>query len=614
MSNAQEDFSNVGFAKTFVLPALLIFLVPVISYFFFRHVLNTYNDQARTEFLNQIEADKELTEEDRQAWVKLVTEVPFSDIIQHEEFAGMVDRDVHFQYSTFRWMILLSSLSIASGIAVFLLAGICVLLSSRSQYAQYLSLSIGWHFLRIYGALQTIVQGILIIALSFWVTAFWFEVYIIKLIAMAGILTLMAIIVVIVAIFKKPNMDFNVEGEPITKDNDMPLWQELRVICDKVGVEVPDQVIAGVDDNFFVTEQPVTVKDQIYSGKTLFVSLSLLKQLRGTEADAVLAHEMAHFSGQDTMYSKKIQPLLIRYDHYLQGLFTGGITLPIFYFMLCFRAFYELSLGKVSRQREFRADKIAVQTTTPRDLAGALLRIVAYSHYRNTVEQELFKQEQALEFADVSGRIEEGFPNYAVKFIQDPEIGDLATTHPFDSHPALAQRFEAIRVDLNSAETHSLLNTQGDGRWFQHINNAEQLEREQWDVFEEQFRKFHEETLPYRFLPETEQQREVVEQAFPLISFEGKKGNLTLDFEKVEYSEWSDAVLFSEVTQMELNDSNILTVHYQREGKHKLTLKMKLFAKSQQEVLDAINRYYTRYLAAVDYQEQKQSEENTATD
>ena len=80
---------------------------------------------------------------------------------------------MRLNFATFRWMIRLSVLSILASIAVFALAGLCVLLSLRSQRSQYLSLSIGWQVLRIYAALQTAVQGIMLVALSFWMTALW---------------------------------------------------------------------------------------------------------------------------------------------------------------------------------------------------------------------------------------------------------------------------------------------------------------------------------------------------------------------------------------------------------------------------------------------------------
>src|SRR5690606_26876528 len=105
----------------------------------------------------------------------------------------------------------------------------------------------------------------------------------------------------------------------------------------------------------------------------------------GREADAVLLHELAHFSGEDTLYSQRISPLLMRFQNYLEGLYAGVVARPVFYFAVLFRALYEISLGKLSREREFRADRLAAERTSPQDMAHALLRITAYSQYRASV-------------------------------------------------------------------------------------------------------------------------------------------------------------------------------------------------------------------------------------
>ncbi len=76
----------------------------------------------------------------------------------------------------------------------------------------------------------------------------------------------------------------------------------------------------------------------------------------------------------------------------------------------------------------------------------------------------------------------------------------------------------------------------------------------------------------------------------------------------VKCAEWPVPILYREITNCELSDDGVLWIHYEFAGKHKQTIKMSRFAKNQQEVLDAINRYYTRYLAAVEYQEQKKLE------
>ena len=463
MSDQPQDFSKKGFAKTFVLPALLIFLVPLISLLFFLHAQDRVDADVRESVLRQINADQTFSPAERAKAVAFFTEHPFSELATDERFADMLDGTARFNYATFRWAIRLSVFSLASGVAVFILAGVCVLLSRRSQQAQYLSLSVGWQVLRIYGALQTIIQGALLVALSYWVTALWFHVYVPKIILIVAGLAVLAAGAVIMAIFKRPQSDHVVAGKVIDQKAAPALWSELAAICARVGTAPPDQVIVGIDDNFFVTEMPVKVDGTILRGRTLYVSLSLLKQMYGAEADAVLAHEMAHFSGNDTFYSKKVSPLLTRYQAYLQALYENPTARPIFYFMHCFRALFELSLGEQSRQREFRADQIAAQTTSPRDFAGALLRISAYTAFRRNVQQELFKQERSLEGASISGLIEQGFHSYAVSFAAKPDIGNLETSHPFDSHPPLARRLDAVGVPLNS-QLQALVSTPGDGR------------------------------------------------------------------------------------------------------------------------------------------------------
>ncbi|SIO60542.1 hypothetical protein SAMN05444166_6434 [Singulisphaera sp. GP187] len=256
MSETRQDFSKVGFVKTIVLPGALIFLIPVISLCFFLHAERRFDAEAREAVLPQIHADARLSAEQRERAIALFTEHPFSELVADERFAAGLDPTARFQFATFRWLIRLSAFSIATGVAVLVLAGFCVLISRRSQRAQYLSLSVGWQVLRVYGALQTIIQGVMVLALSYWVTALWMHVYSVKLIVVAGVLAVVGAFAVIVAIFKRPRTDTAVEGRVLDRAGSPRLWDELGAICAKVGTAEPDQVIVGVDDNFFVTEMP----------------------------------------------------------------------------------------------------------------------------------------------------------------------------------------------------------------------------------------------------------------------------------------------------------------------------------------------------------------------
>ena len=609
MAESEAQFSKLGFTKAFFFPALSIFLIPAVTLPFFLYAQSDLDEKMRESVLSDIRNDKSMDVQERVEATQYFKENAFSTLILEEQFAAQLDPTLVYYYASFRWMLRLAVGCIASGIAVLLLGSIGIWLSSFSPQLQYRCLAAGWTGLRVYASLLTVAQGLMLVALSFWVTALLFNVYILKLIFIVAFIAICAAFIVIRAIFARQNLDFSIEGLVLNKDSSPDLWSALGKICEKVGTAAPDQVVAGIDDNFFVTEMPVTVGEKTYQGRTLFISLSLLKHLQEDEANAVLAHEMAHFSGNDTFYTVKTAPLMSRYDQYLHELAQEAITRPVFYFMLCFRGLFEWARGKVSRDREFRADRIAMESTSSQAVVGALLRITAYSHYRGAIEKELFDQEEKIESANISERIEKGFPEFASSFLADSSAAMKKTSHPFDSHPPLAQRLAAVGVELESNDSRELLARCGDGVWHSRINAADELEQEQWAEHEKRFREYHEETLPYRFLPETDEERAIVEKAFPPLEFHGKDGLLLIDCEKINYAKWSQPLPLSEFAGGNLHENSRLQLSYERHGSvDSLWLPLASFGTEQQEVLNAIARYKDRHATAVQYQEYRKNE------
>jgi len=618
MKASKIELSNLGFAKTFVLPGLLVFLIPAFSWWFFHHVQADYDKHLLSGIEKQIDAEASVSAEKRAAAHTFFREHPVSALLASDHPRGITLREsmnanLQLDYTQFRWMIRLSAWCVFAGLGMFLLGGVGVWFSLRSQAAQYYSLSIGWHLLRIFATAQVLAQATLAVALSYWITAFWFEMYVIKLIVVVALGALLASCAVIAAIFRRINDDFVIEGTLLERTPDSPLWADLERICHRVGTAAPDRIIAGIDNNFFVTEHAVTVAGKEYEGRSLYVSLSLLKVLQGSQADAVMAHEMAHFSGNDTLFSKRISPLLNRYQIYLEVLRAGGLSVPVFYFMLCFRGVFEWSLGRLRREREFRADRIAAESTSPADIGEALVKIAAYSEYRGKVEQELFDQEQVLEVVNIPQRIAHGFPGFATALVGEDKLGQIKTAHPFDSHPPLDQRLAAVGIQLTRESTLAILQSETDAKWLRNIAQAEELEQQQWSVYEKQFREVHERTLAYRYRPETEAERAIVVKHFPAVTLEGKKkGVLTIDHEMLYYSEWEDAVRFSEITKcIGLNNAlghPQLRIEFMREKSQKRTLPLDVFKVQQQAVMDTFNSFYVRHQAMVGYRKQKSEE------
>ena len=382
----------------------------------------------------------------------------------------------------------------------------------------------------------------------------------------------------------------------------------------KLGIAPPDHIFVGIDDNFFVTEHPVKVGVQRFEGRTLFASLSLLKALSRNEADAVLAHELAHFSGEDTLYSRRISPLLGKYANYLNALYQGGISRPVFHFMFFFWNLYQISLAKLRREREFRADRIGGELTSPQDIANALIKITAYCRYRHKVQKTLFEKAENVETMDVSARIENGFPDFMTACVDGKELAEADTPHPFDSHPPLAGRLTSLGLNPESTLKSPVKLPALRDSWFSAIDGAAEIEAEQWRAFEEMFHKAHQENLAWRFKPEGEAEIKHVMKYFPEIQFSTAKGiTATLDYQKVRVSDWDAPITFASIASCRMEEHlgrQRLVIDYQagaQAKKQNRKISFKDFKGTQAEVnfLQSFQNYYGRHLTAKKYHEQK---------
>src|SRR5215216_4259993 len=88
MSDAAKRPPGAGFIRTFVLPALLIFLIPILSLLFFRHAQGRFDADAQHAVLQQIRDDGTMTPEKREEATAFFTEHPFSELVQNNEFAA----------------------------------------------------------------------------------------------------------------------------------------------------------------------------------------------------------------------------------------------------------------------------------------------------------------------------------------------------------------------------------------------------------------------------------------------------------------------------------------------------------------------------------------------
>jgi Zn-dependent protease with chaperone function len=613
----RETSTGVGFVRSYVIPALLLFAIPLVGYAFVRYANASWDERFLTAVESSVAGDASADASTRAETLAFFRSTPASRLCAdgpavHRQMEAAFFDQVCGDYRQFGWIRTASLGSIGLGAVSLLVMLGCAGAAFASRELQYASFVAGWNILRVASAIQVLVQGFIAVMLSFWGTVVLTEHYYVKLIVVIGLLALAAAFKVIVSIFKKIDDTFEVEGEVLTRSASPALWARVDGLCRRLGTAPVTHIVGGIDDNFFVTEHAVHLGPHVLTGRTLFVSLSLLKRLDKSEADAVLAHEMAHFSGGDTEYSKRTSPLLSRFRIYLGALHEGGLSWPVFNFMLLYWSLVQLALSTNSRAREIRADRLAADATSPMSMARALCRVAAYSSYRGRVEATLFSRDAGHDSLAIGSRVAAGFLEYARGPHLVSDLSAQSFPHPFDSHPPLGARLAALGVSLGSTDLANAVTATPAETWFTEVGEADRIEASLWHAYEARFQAAHEASLAYRYLPSTTEERAHVERFFPPVQLAGKSGqpSLAIDCLQLHYGEWATEVGWDAVTQISAADKTfggkviVLQVRTPSGGCEKRTIPIGKLADDGDAVLQTVGRYYDRHVNAAAYQRQ----------
>ncbi len=310
--------------------------------------------------------------------------------------------------------------------------------------------------------LTLFLSSIVTLGLTLFVLALMLElpripVIILAAIAFAPLVSAWASFRAVKAVFfNKPSRQTAVVVDYHTKTK---LIEAIQDVCWKVGTKLPDAVILHAAPTFFVTEGSVATLNGVVHKRILAIGAPLLPQLALAEFKAVLAHEFAHFSGNDTAYSRFVVPVYKSLHSAildLAGMSGGGsmwamalslLLLIPNVFLQIFLTYFATIDNMLSRSRELRADWIAAKHYGKKNVESMLRTIVQISEHFSEINATLGSENKNI------------FTKYQAQLKKDRKTLDtyiqkamVEEENEFNSHPTLATRLASL-PDVQSSES-----------------------------------------------------------------------------------------------------------------------------------------------------------------
>jgi Zn-dependent protease with chaperone function/uncharacterized tellurite resistance protein B-like protein len=293
-----------------------------------------------------------------------------------------------------------------------------------------------------------------------------------------GIGALMGALSLIHSSFKLASKQLHtVLGTTLSPDSNPNIFAFVEDIAKKLGATPPGNIVVGLEPNFYVTSADVKVigDDKMLLGETLFLSLPLARIFTVEEIKAVIGHELGHFRGKDTYYSRKFSPVYAGLIHAVSSMETGETDsnfsdiakIPAFVLLSYMVDVFHRNVSTIGREREFEADKAATEVAVPAALSTSLLKISLYAHaWNNLQETSIARLEQRKMIRNMS-KLFASTVKYDVNKEALPEvlsnISQETISHPTDSHPPTGIRIQQLGVQMESIDNSLLLMPQESG-------------------------------------------------------------------------------------------------------------------------------------------------------
>jgi Zn-dependent protease with chaperone function len=262
-------------------------------------------------------------------------------------------------------------------------------------------------------------------------------------------LALIAVVIagiIVWSIIPRPDR-FEPPGPELHEEDHPRLFELIRDVAKRTEQEMPREVYLVADVNAFVMQRGGIMG--FFSKRVMGLGLPLLSLLTVSELRGVLAHEFGHYHGGDTKLGPWIYKTRGAIGRTIVSLAQGGSTIVRKPFEWYGNFFLKVT-HSISRAQELAADELAARVVG----AGPLVRGLKAVHAGAAAYGAYIRQEvvPVLE-AGYRPPLSEGFRTFIdgrkVKASLEKLVAkelEEGEQDPFDTHPPLAQRVEALEA------------------------------------------------------------------------------------------------------------------------------------------------------------------------
>lgn len=261
-------------------------------------------------------------------------------------------------------------------------------------------------------------------------------------------------------------------GRELERQGAVALWQWIEGLAAHLQAPVPDHIVVGIDQGFFVTSVPIVLQpgQSALSGRTLYLSLPCLSVLSQQEAAALIGHELGHFRSRDTEQGSEINARFSLMCAQFSAIVDAEravdwVARPVVWMAGQFLHHFQIAVHHWGRTQELLADRAGAEVHGPKLFVQALLRAIALGRVVDALLLE---------------RGGEGLLAALTRYLQQvplqlgEEVLGLTMPHPFDTHPPLAARLDNLDVMLDAALVQAAMREPcgHDRQWFNQLCGA----------------------------------------------------------------------------------------------------------------------------------------------